>query len=62
MKYIRIFIGLTFTDNDVAALLELQQQLKPKLSERSNWYSAEKLHLTLRFLGNVRVKTTFNLC
>lgn len=48
----RLFIAVNLAESQRRELGELQQQLQPYL-ERVRWVSPEKMHLTLKFLGEV---------
>lgn len=51
----RIFIGIPLSGEVQNAILDVQQTLK-KFDWPIRWEVAEKLHITLRFLGNISEK------
>lgn len=53
-KASRLFVAITLPDTVRTNLADMQRELKPILPYNSTaWTKPEKIHLTLRFLGNV---------
>jgi len=56
MEKIRTFIALTLPDGAREALGAVSQELAPQVPEKSvKWVTPERIHLTLRFLGDTAV-------
>lgn len=56
MEKIRTFIALTLPTGAQQALAAVSQELAPKVPEKSvKWVRPERIHLTLRFLGDTPV-------
>jgi RNA 2',3'-cyclic 3'-phosphodiesterase len=53
---IRAFIALRLPEIFIAPLVEIQQQLKPRLRDVS-WTRPDAMHITLQFLGNIQSAT-----
>ncbi len=51
---LRLFVALPLMAEVIANLARLQKELRP-LAEGASWTAPEKIHLTLRFLGDVDV-------
>lgn len=56
METIRAFVALTLPPPVAEALAAVIQELVPRVSDRAvKWVEPERIHLTLRFLGNTPV-------
>ncbi|MDX1687113.1 MAG: RNA 2',3'-cyclic phosphodiesterase [Candidatus Promineifilaceae bacterium] len=56
MEKIRTFIAVTLPDDVSEALGAVSQELAPQVPEKSvKWVTPERIHLTLRFLGDTPV-------
>ncbi len=54
MKTIRSFIAIELSENILAAIADLQKQLKNQVPKDTvRWVQPEGIHLTLQFLGDV---------
>lgn len=60
-KGIRTFIALDLPPAELESIKTLQDELRRKV-EGVRWVKSESLHLTLKFLGNVREETVEALC
>ncbi|MBW8038760.1 MAG: RNA 2',3'-cyclic phosphodiesterase [Planctomycetes bacterium] len=61
----RCFIAIDIDENNRAALGDLQQQLKSKVDvKRSDvkWVNPENVHLTLKFLGEIKDEQVVDIC
>ena len=51
---LRLFVAIAIPDAVRDEMAAVQRELKPLALGDVRWTHAEQLHLTLRFLGNVR--------
>jgi len=61
----RCFIAIDIDENNRAALGDLQQQLQSKVDvKRSDvkWVNPENVHLTLKFLGEIKDEQVVDIC
>ncbi len=54
MDYIRAFIAIPLPDSIRIYLAHLQKQLKSNNLPKASWPKPDSMHLTLKFLGNVK--------
>jgi len=60
-KNMRLFVAVNIPDGPKENILEIQDRLKSALSD-VKWVSGDKLHLTLKFLGEVPENEVAGLC
>jgi len=61
----RCFIAIDIDENSRAALDDLQQQLKSKVDIKKSdvkWVKPENVHLTLKFLGEIKDEQVVDVC
>ena len=61
----RVFIAIDIDENNRAALGNLQQQLQSKVDIKkgdAKWVKPENIHLTLKFLGEIRDEQVVDVC
>ncbi len=61
----RVFIAIDIDENNRAALGDLQQQLQSKVDIKkgdAKWVNPENIHLTLKFLGEIRDEQVVDVC
>lgn len=61
----RCFIAIDIDENNRAALGDLQQQLKSEVDIKKSdvkWVKPENIHLTLKFLGEIRDEQVVDIC
>jgi 2'-5' RNA ligase len=61
----RVFIAIDIDANNRAALGDLQQQLKGKVDIKKSdvkWVRPENIHLTLKFLGEIKDEQVVDVC
>ncbi len=61
----RCFIAIDIDENNRAALGDLQQQMKSEVDIKKSdvkWVKPENIHLTLKFLGEIRDEQVVDVC
>lgn len=61
MEEIRAFIAIELPDHIRSALAELQNTLKKREAAAVKWVAPGSIHLTLKFLGNIRDDTVTSI-
>jgi len=61
MEEIRAFIAIELPDHIESALAELQNTLKKREAAAVKWVAPGSIHLTLKFLGNIRDDTVTSI-